>query len=67
MVAIRALSRRVWPNACGGRKSYPAWNVAVPLRDRPSHGIGASTPWGAGRCRVCVTAGGGGYAVLTMC
>jgi len=37
-------------DACGGRRSHPTWNFTVPLRDRLSHRIGASTPWGAGRC-----------------
>lgn len=40
-------------------ESHAAWDVAVPLRDigyRTTHRIGASTPWGAGRCRVCAAA-----------
>ena len=57
MVAARAPSQRAWPSACRGRIPRPAWNFAALLRDRLSHRIGASTPWGAGKCRVCATAG----------
>ena len=45
MVAIRAMSRRAWPDDCGGQRSHPPGHFAVRLRDRLSRRIGASTPW----------------------